>query len=220
MTETSIIRRKRLLDPIDRISEVLFGLIMVLTATCSFGVARASQEGVREMIVAALGCNLAWGVVDAAFYLMSRFDEQGRGILALRALRRTRDPCEAHSVIANALPPLLASVLTPDETETIHQRLNSIPNPPARPRLVKDDWLAALGVFLLVFLPTFPVVIPFLFLVEARLALRISNGIAIVMLFMAGYALGGYAGRGRWLTGLVMVAIGGALVGACIALGG
>jgi VIT1/CCC1 family predicted Fe2+/Mn2+ transporter len=193
---------------------------MVLTVTCSFGIARASQEGIREMIFAALGCNLVWGVIDATFYLIQRFDEQGRGILALMALRRIGNTSEAHSIIAETLPPLIASVLTPTEFELIHQRLNRIPEPPAHPQLAKDDWLAAVGVFLLVFLCTFPVVIPFLLLAEAKLALRVSNGVAILMLFLAGYALGGYAGRRRWLTGLVMVIVGGALVGACIALGG
>jgi VIT1/CCC1 family predicted Fe2+/Mn2+ transporter len=172
------------------------------------------------MIFAALGCNLVWGVVDAVFYLMLRFAEQGRGILATKALRRMEDPGEAHSVIADYLPPFLASALTPGEFEIIRQRLNRIPELPTRPQLAKDDWLAALGVFLLVFLATFPVVIPFLLLSEAKLALRASNAVAILMLFFTGYALGGHAGRRRWLTGLVFVIVGGALVGACIALGG
>jgi hypothetical protein len=220
VSETAAKRRKRLLEPIDRISEILFGLIMVLTVTCSFGVVEASHEGLREMIVAALGCNLVWGVIDAVFYLMLRFDEQGRGILALQALRRIEDPGEAQGIIADSLPPFLVSVLTPAEFEQIHQRLNRLPELPTHPQLAKDDWLAALGVFLLVFLCTFPVVIPFLFLGEAKLALRASNGVSILMLFLAGYALGGYAGRRRWLTGLVMVIVGCALVGACIALGG
>ena len=33
------------------------------------------------MIVAAFGCNVAWRVADAVFYLMHRFSEQGQGIL-------------------------------------------------------------------------------------------------------------------------------------------
>jgi len=55
--------------------------------------------------------------------------------------------------------------------------------------------LGALGVFLVVFLSTFPVVIPFIFTREARLGLRISNGVAIAMLFLTGYAFGRYTGR-------------------------
>lgn len=91
---------------------------------------------------------------------------------------------------------------------------------PKRPELSKDDWLAALGIFLLVFLSTFPVVVPFLFVKDAKLALRASNGVAIAMLFTCGYAFGGYAGRRRWLTGLLMVLLGGGLVGIAIVLGG
>ena len=73
---------------------------------------------------------------------------------------------------------------------------------------------------MLVFLSTFPVLIPLLLVGRAGLALRISNGIAILMLFLTGNALGRYSGRSQWLTGLVMVLVGCVLVGACIALGG
>ena len=55
---------------------------------------------------------------------------------------------------------------------------------------------------------------------DARLALRISNGIAIAMLFGAGFMLAGYAGVRRIPTGLAMVAIGAVLVALTIALGG
>src|ERR1700746_766178 len=136
------------------------------------------------------------------------------------SLRRLGDTNEAHSIIADTLPPLLASVRTPAEFELIHLRLNSIPEPPTHPQLAKDDWLAAVGVFLLVLLCTFPVVILFLLLGVGKLALRVSNEVAILMHFFTGCALGGYAGRRRRLRGLVMVIVGGALVGACIALGG
>ena len=72
----------------ERISEVLFGLIMVLTFTCSFSVAGAGHEEVRTMLVGALGCNFAWGIIDAVFYLMGSFSVLGQGILKLRALRK------------------------------------------------------------------------------------------------------------------------------------
>jgi VIT1/CCC1 family predicted Fe2+/Mn2+ transporter len=71
-----------------------------------------------------------------------------------------------------------------------------------------------------VFLSTFPVVLPFLFVSDAMRALRISNGIAIVLLFLAGYKLAQASGFRPWLTGLVMVVIGAALVGLTMALGG
>jgi len=91
-------QRRRALEPLDRFSEVLFGLIMVLTVTCSFSVVGATPLEVRHMLLAALGCNVAWGVIDAVFYLLQRFGEQGRGIVALRALRKTTDTVEARAV--------------------------------------------------------------------------------------------------------------------------
>jgi hypothetical protein len=211
---------KRLLEPIERISEVLFGLIMVLTFTGSLSVAEAGRAEVRTMLLGALGCNLAWGIIDGVFYLMTCFSERGHNILALRALRRAADAEEAQRIIADGLPPLLASVLTPAEFAVIRHKLDQLPEPPARPRLSKNDWLAAGGVFLFVFLSTFPVVIPFTFVHEIRPALLVSNGIAIVMLFLSGYAFGRYAGLRSWRTGLFTVVLGSVLVGITKAFGG
>ena len=71
---------RRVLEPIDRTSEILFGLIMVLTFTGSLSVVGAGREDVRTMLVGALGCNLAWGIIDAVFYLMGCLAEKGRDL--------------------------------------------------------------------------------------------------------------------------------------------
>jgi VIT1/CCC1 family predicted Fe2+/Mn2+ transporter len=102
----------------------------------------------------------------------------------------------------------------------MRHELNLLPEPPRHPRLGRDDWLGALGVFLLVFLSTFPVVIPFLFAHDAPRALRVSNGIAIVMLFLTGYSFGRAVGYRPWRMGISMVVIGSMLVAMTIALGG
>jgi len=211
---------RRLLEPMERISEVLFGLIMVLTYTCSFSVAGAGREEVRTMLVGALGCNLAWGMIDAVFYLMNSFSMFGQGILKLRALRQVPSPAEAHQIIADALPPLLVSVLSSADLEHMRQELNRLPDLPSRPRLRKDDWLGAVGVFLIVVLATFPVAIPFAVISDARLALRVSNTIAIVMLFLAGYGFGRHSGHRPLAMGLAMVFLGSFMVAITISLGG
>jgi hypothetical protein len=218
VTDTS--SSKRVLDPIDRISEVLFGLIMVLTFTGSLSVAEAGREDVRAMLIGALGCNIAWGVIDAILYLMGCIAEKGRGLSTLKAVRAATDPQEAQRRIAGALPPLVASVLEPAELANIHRRLMQLPAPPPGARLSKDEWLGALGVFIIVFLSTFPVAIPFLFMRELGLALRASNAIAIVMLFLLGHAFGTLSGRRPWLFGIAMVVVGVFLVGMTMALGG
>ena len=211
---------KRVLEPIDRVSEVLFGLIMVLTFTGSLSVAEAGRDDVRTMLIGALGCNLAWGIIDGVLYLMGCLAEKGWGLLTFRAVRRAADPKEAQRLIADALPSVVASVLEPVEVESLYRRLKQLPEPPDHLRLRKDDWLGAVGVFLLVFLCTFPVVIPFIFMHNAGPALRVSNAIAIAMLFLTGYAFGRMTGRHPWLVGIWMVVLGLILVGLTMALGG
>jgi len=207
------------LEPIDRVSEVLFGLIMVLTFTGALSVAEAGRDDVRAMLIGALGCNVAWGVIDAILYLMGSLADKGRGLMSFRGVR-AGDLHTARLHLADALPPVVASILTPAELEMMRQRLMQLPEPPPRARLGKDDLLGALGVFLVVFLSTFPVVIPFLVMRNAGPALRVSNGIAIGMLFLTGWAFGRITGHHPWLVGLAMVVLGSLLVGLTMALGG
>jgi hypothetical protein len=220
MSDPSSKPSRRVLDPIERISEVLFGLIMVLTFTGSLAVAEAGREDVRAMLIGALGCNLAWGIIDALLYLMGSFAERRRAWDTYQAACNTADPEHARGLIAGAMPPLLASVIDPAELTAMHQRLKQLPEPPQRQSLYKRDLLGALGVFLIVFVSTLPVVIPFVVMNDATRALRVSNGVAIVMLFLAGYAYGRILGRHQWLWGISMVIIGAALASFTMALGG
>ncbi|MDD5199943.1 MAG: VIT1/CCC1 transporter family protein [Terrimicrobiaceae bacterium] len=211
--------RTRILDPIERFSEIVFGLIMVLTFTGALSVAEAGRGDIRIMLVGAIGCNLAWGIIDAAFYLINCLAERGRNATILRSVQAA-GPAHAQRIIAEALSEPVAAALQPADLERVRDHLSRLPAPAAKPRLTAENWLGAGGVFLLVFLSTFPVVVPFLFMQDIRLALRVSNGLAIAMLFGAGCMLAGYAGMRRIRTGLAMVGIGAALVAIAIALGG
>jgi hypothetical protein len=211
---------RRFLNPMERISEILFGLVMVLTITCSFSVGSGGRTEVHEMLIGALGCNVAWGVIDAVLYWLACFHADGQKIMALRAAREAANPEQAHQVIADALPPVLASVTTAAELEAIRQKLQQLPEPGRRPHITKDEWLAGAGVFLLVVVATIPVVLPFLFVHEPTRALRISNGIAILLLFLMGYLYGYHIGHRPLRNGLIMIVIGVAMVGMTMALGG
>ena len=211
---------KRFLDPMERISEILFGLVMVLTITCSFSVGGGGRTEVHEMLIGTIGCNVAWGVIDAVLYWLACFHANGQKIMTLRAAREAENPDEAYRLIADALPPVLAAVTTSAEFEIIRRKLQQLPEPPQRPRLTKDEWLAGLGVFLLVVVATFPVVLPFLFVHDPTRALRISNGIAVLLLFLTGYAYGYHIGHRPLRSGLIVIAIGAAMVAIAMALGG
>ena len=212
--------RAQVLDPIHRISEVIFGLLMALSFTGALSVATAGREEIRTVMFTALGCNLAWGLVDAVMYLVQTLTERTRNFTLMRRVRSVVAPQEAHAIIADAMPGGLGSVINAEGLEDMRRRLAALPEPPARGRLGRDDYVGALGVFLLVVLATFPVVVPFMLFAETAVAMRVSNGIALATLFLAGYRLARYSGGSPWRSGLAMAAIGAALVAAIMALGG
>jgi VIT1/CCC1 family predicted Fe2+/Mn2+ transporter len=212
--------RKGLLSPVDRVSETLYGLIMALTYTCTFKIVVADKTQVSEMLWSAIGCNIAWGLVDGIMYVLTANSEKGHSIVVLRFIKKTKNQDKAREIISDELPSLIASAIKPDDLENIRLQLLKIPEPPRKITSTLIDMLTALGIFIYVFLSTLPVVIPFLFVADDRRALRISNGIAIFMMFICGWILGQYAGGKPWITGFVMSLIGIILVAIAILLGG
>ncbi len=199
---------------------MLFGLYMALTFVGAVSVADSGRTEVRELLAAALGCNLAWGLVDAVMYLVRTITDRGKSLTLVRSVRAATDPETARALIKGSLSKPLAGVMTDTEVESIRQRVVALPSPPERPKLKSEDLIAALAVFLLVVAATFPVAIPFLIIDDIGLAKTVSRVVALAMLFFGGLALGRYAGYGSWKTGLMMAGLGAAVVAAVIALGG
>ena len=157
---------------------------MALTFTGTLSAATAGRDEIRTLLIGMIGCNIAWGLVDAVMFLMTSLTERGHDRLTISAIKAAASPAAAHEIISGAVPPFLASILSRDDLEKVRLGLLGVRDlPPTRTR---DDWLGALGVFLLVFLSTFPLVIPFLVIRDTHLALRTSNLIAIVLLFFTG----------------------------------
>ena len=173
------------------------------------------------MLIGALGCNVAWGIIDAILYLMGGRAETNRGLMTFKAVRKAADPQQGQRLIAEALPPIVADALLPADLEAMRRRLVEIPEPPARAlRRDRTEWRAGIAVFLLVFLSTFPVTIPFMLIDRVEPAMRVSNAIAIVLLFGTGFAYGRIAGRNPMWMGFLMVLGGAGIVAMTIALGG
>jgi VIT1/CCC1 family predicted Fe2+/Mn2+ transporter len=213
-----IAERSRFVDPINRVSEIMFGLIMAVTIVGSLSIATAGRNEVRTVLLAALGCNLAWGLVDAVMYLVRTLTERTRN----RALAKQvvgADKEEGHRLIMATLPVHVAAITGPSELEGMRRRLLGL-NAPQR-GLGRDDYVAAVGIFLLVVTATFPVVVPFLLTNDTALAMKSSRIITLAMLFAAGFTLGRYAGHAHPVrTGLLMLAFGAVLILTVIALGG
>lgn len=211
--------RAPVLSAVDRVSEMVFGLLMALTFVGALSVSSAGREDIRAMFTAALGCNLAWGLVDAVMYLVRTIAERGRTLALLRTVRAAA-PLEGRNLIQQSLSQAAAALVTTAEVEALRQRMLAIPELPERARLQSEDLVAALAVFLLVVVATFPVVLPFLLLHDIGAAMNLSRLIAVAMLFVGGLALGRYAGFSSWAAGLGMAGLGAALVLAIRALGG
>jgi len=210
----------RLLDPIDRNSEILFGLFMVLTFTGTLSVATAGRDDVKLMLVAAIGCNIAWGFVDGVMYVLRNLVVRAREATLARAVRAAPRLEDAHHLIATQIGPMAAALGTPGLERMRQSIIDQPPLAAGGVRMSMQDLRGALGVFLLVFLSTFPVVLPFVFIDNLQLAMRLSAAIAITMLFLCGYSWGRYGGISPWWSGLVMVVLGVVVEGIVIALGG
>ena len=212
--------REPVLSPVDRVSELLFGLFMALTFVGAVSVAESGREEIRSMLAAALGCNLAWGLVDAVMYLVRTVTDRGRLLTLVRSVRAAADAAAGRRLIEQSLSKTAAGLVSETEIEAIRGRIVAFPSVPERPALKGDDLLAAFAIFLLVVASTFPVTLPFVIFDDVGTAKAVSRIVALTMLFLGGLALGRYAGYGSWKAGFMMAGLGTAVVAAVMALGG
>ena len=208
------------LDPLDRASEFLFGLIMALTFTCTLSAATTDEDAVLTVAVGALACNVAWGIVDAVMYLLACLAQRGRSLAAVRRLRGAQTLDAARPVIENALPEPVVAVLSPQELDEILARMAKLSAPRGPARLARSDYLGAAAIFGVVVSSAIPVILPLLVLGDHPSAIRISNLAAVVLMFLAGWKFGRAIGAPPWRSALSMVALGFGLVAITIVLGG
>lgn len=208
------------LDPLERSSEIMFGLIMALTFTCTISVVSSDRNDVRTMLSSALSCNIAWGLVDAAMYILGQFVTRERRQRLVAAIA-SAPPAEARRLLLDNMPDGVERVFDTSDLDRLAGAIRSRPVVPGRMTPTGDDLRGAASIFMLVFLSTLPVALPFLFTENVALALRISNGIAIILLFLVGTGLGRYMNwHPAWVAGLSVALFGAILVAITIALGG
>ncbi len=218
--EKVIYRKGAILDPVTRLSEVVFGLIMVLTFTGSVSVATSGRDDIRTMLWSALGCNIAWGIVDGLMFLMSIILERGHSLRILKALKTTQNDDEAKVIIKNSLPPLFSHIMKEEELQEVRKDIQTIPDLPKIVPLTWQDFKGAVAIFILVFISTFPATIPFIILHNVSVAMRWSNGIGLLLLFITGFYIGKVSGYRPLLAGIAVSIIGALVVLLTIALGG
>src|SRR6478609_1735216 len=119
MSATATEAREPILDPVERVSEMCFGLFMALTFVGAVSVTGRESTEVRTMFFAALGCNLAWGLVDAVMYLVRTITERGRSITLALAVRRAPDAQRGRELVEQALSKVASRIATSTEVEAI-----------------------------------------------------------------------------------------------------
>jgi VIT1/CCC1 family predicted Fe2+/Mn2+ transporter len=213
----------RYLDPASRLGEVLFGLIMVLGVTLTAGLTVAEGEtGVRQLLEAALGCNIAWGIIDGIMYVMNCMTARAEKARLIEAIQHAPDAGAALDIVRAEIEPRFETLTAPEHSEAFCRSILEYLAHGEAPKttVTKDDLYGAIACFWLVFLSCLPVAVPFLVFTEPARALRISNLLLVAMLFFVGHKWAQYAHTNRLVAGLAMVAIGLALVGVAILLGG
>jgi len=214
----------KFIDPSTSLSEILFGLIMTLTFTLGAGIVVQDEgrEGARELLVAALGCNIAWGIIDACFYLITSTFEREQFRRLGRRVREVPDVAAASALLASRFDDVLAPALSEPERKALYDRLaqNARAHESTPTRLRGEDWSGAIASGLLVIFTTLPAALPFAFIDDAYAAMRTSNAILLLTLFATGYGWARYTTMRPWLVGTVFLLGGAALVLIAIPLGG
>jgi hypothetical protein len=222
MTAKSAIHRY--LDPGETLAEVLFGLIMVLTITAGAEIVSASDElDAHKLVAVAVGCNLAWGVIDAVLFVLGSMFYRSQRARFFRGLRSARSEAEALAAIQEEFgledEPL---AVPPEDRARLYQSILplSAHAAPARVGLHRRDFVSAFIVFVLVSATALPGVIPFLLLDDSYLALRLSNAVLIVLLFVVGYWWAHYTDARPWRAAVIVLILGVSMVFVAVTLRG
>ncbi|MDI1353806.1 MAG: hypothetical protein PSX36_02725 [bacterium] len=217
---TSRVKESSAFNPVDWIAEVLFGLIMVLSIAGTLSVSNTDKQEVRELLWAALGCNVAWSLVDAIMYLMNIVVERGHALQLIFKIRDSKYDENSNEVLKGEIQPLIAALLTQQEFTNLCERIKQLRAPTKKNLVTFSDIIAGGQIFLLVFLCSLPVALPFAFMKDVGVARRALNAVALVLLFIGGYILAKYANFRPFLTALVYCLIGVLLVGLTMPLEG
>ena len=127
---------------------------MVLTCTLGASViAGIDRDSLRTLFIAALGCNVAWGVIDAALYVMGDVFVRTRNARIMQADpfgERTMRPPSPSS--AQALEPRFGAYGRDEDREQFYRGLRRmiVHSDSRRSLLTRDDLGSAIVVFVLV----------------------------------------------------------------------
>ncbi len=222
---------ERLLDPIDVLSEAIYSVLILLTFTLAVRITSGASAGpvtegyVLEFAIAALGAILAWGLIDGVMYVLLELFQRSERYQFIAQIKHAEDDQAGRTVIADELDYVLDPIISDAERQLLYQSIlshlrQSQPSPP-RISLRREDFMGALGSIIVAVVSVIPSLLPLILLRHNfELAIRVSNLVSALVLFLAGYRWGIYTDSNPWLSGLLLVIVAALMVAIAIPLGG
>lgn len=221
----------RTVAPLDIVVEAIYTVLIVMTFTMAVKILDDSAHAgipldaalLSRLVVATLGCAVAWGLIDGVMYVFVSLAERAETTRLYRMIQNATSPEAGVRLAAEDLEDSIAIPLD-DESRTSIEHLivrNVAGKTPPAVRLRRADVLGAVYIFLIAVVIALPVIMPLHLIPDnAFVALRISNLVALIMLFILGYKWARYTGGVPWTTGSLLAAAGLVMVMIAIPLGG
>lgn len=221
----------RILDPIERMSETIFSILIVLIFTLAYRALSLLPINNDVLILddsltifrAALGAVIAWGLIDAIMYAIITIFERRDRVRFLKAVNASTTEIAKLEIIAEELDYIFEPITDKNQRFLIYEQVKiSLAGMRAKTiQVEKEDLFGAVAVFIAAIVAVIPSLAPLiLFRGDLQFALRLSNLFSLLMLFITGYRWGKYSGYKPLLTGLVIMSIALFMVILAISLGG
>lgn len=219
----------RFLDPLDAAVELIYGVLIVMTFTMAVGALDlatlpeySAKTEFQRLLLAAFGCAVAWGFIDAVVYLLICAAEHSRDAATLQEVRAATSAQDRMEIVAEALGDSLGALADEEDHDQIYSVLaaNLAEADPVEHWIESDDIRGAIAIFVIACLATIPVVIPLLFGRDPFWSMRIANGLSIAVLFATGYWWARQTNLKAVRTGLLVASLGVFVTLVAIPMGG
>lgn len=193
------------LEPSERYLEVMFGVIMALSFTSAVSVSHQGSASIEHLLWATLSCNVAWGIIDGLTFLIKAIISRSRKRFEYFMIRNAKTKEEGLKLAREQLQVFVSIIIPDEQVHHLYEKIMTLPPPPKNYLFNRVELKSAALIFLINFLCTLPVALPFLLMSDAVYAKLVSDFICLVILFHCGYALAKYAAFRPLLGGFGMV---------------
>jgi len=207
-----------LIDPIDRLTESLFSILILLTFTMTawiVGLSGNSEQSLDarnllDLAIAALVTVIAYGLIDGVIYALLTMFGRGESHRLLQGIQAADSEEEAVAVIADNLDYMLEPITGERERHQLYSHILVYlrDSQPRQIGLKREDVTAGLTHILVAILVILPVLLPLVVMRQnPEIAILLSNFISFFLLFFVGFRWGRYTGANPWKTGLIILSV-------------